>query len=113
QGIKNHLAVTLQIDEGPQTLVGKMQIMGNDPALSDPFPTVNISTDQPFSQARVAEDREIILNYYVSHGFSHVTFEATANPAPDTPNRMDVTYTIHPGTQVFVDQVFVSGTNYT
>jgi outer membrane protein insertion porin family len=113
QGVKNHLAVTLEINEGPQTLVGKMQLAGNDTALNDPFPTINISTDQPFSQARVAEDREIILNYYVNHGFAHVTFEATAAPASDTPNRMDVTYAIHPGTQVFVNQVIVSGTNYT
>ena len=113
QGVKNHLAVTLQIDEGPQTLVRKVQIIGNDTALSDTFPTLNISADQPFSQSKVAEDREIILNYYVSHGFPHVTFEATANPAPDAPNRMDVNYTIHPGTQVFVNQVIVSGLNYT
>jgi outer membrane protein insertion porin family len=113
QGVKNHLAVTLQIDEGPQTLVDQVKVIGNDAALSDPFPTVNISADQPFSQARVAEDREIILNYYVSHGFSHVTFDATATPAPDMPNRMNVTYTIHPGTQVFVNQVIVSGLNYT
>ena len=32
---------------------------------------------------------------------------------PGEPNRMDVTFKIHEGEQVFVDQVFVSGLNFT
>ena len=113
EGKENQLAIKLQIDEGPQRLVGKLNISGNNTALEDPMPPLNISPGQGFSQTRIAEDREIILNYYFNHGFPDASFEASAQPAPSDPNHMDVTFTIHEGKQVFVDQVFVSGLKHT
>jgi outer membrane protein insertion porin family len=112
-GKENQLALTLEIDEGPRTVVNEVHIESNKTTLSDPFPEINISPGQGFSQARIVEDREIILSYYFNHGFPGATFEASAKPPPDAPNRMDVTYTIHEGDQVFVDQVIMSGLNYT
>jgi outer membrane protein insertion porin family len=112
EGRENELAVKLQINEGPQTLAGKVSLLGNTTTLEDPMPPLNISPGQGFSQTRIAEDREIILNYYFNHGFPDASFEASAHPASDA-NHMDVTFTIHEGKRVFVDQVFVSGLNYT
>src|SRR2546430_15022999 len=77
------------------------------------MPPLNTSPGQGFSQTRIAEDREIILNYYFNHGFPDASFEASAQPAPGDPNHMDVTFTIREGKRVFVDQVFVSGLNHT
>src|SRR5437899_12245697 len=77
------------------------------------MPPLNTSPGQGFSQTRIAEDREIILNYYFNHGFPDASFEASAQPAPGDPNHMDVTFTIHEGKQVFVDHVFVSGLTHT
>ena len=51
----------------------------------------------------------LFLNHYFNHGFPDATFEASAKPDPDQPNRMEVTYTIQEGEQVSVDQVLVSG----
>jgi outer membrane protein assembly complex protein YaeT len=112
QGEENQLALEIRIEEGPQTLVGTLQIVGNQTTLNDPFPSINISEGQSFSEERVAEDREIILNYYFNHGFPNATFEASAQPAAE-PDRMNVAYTIHEGAQIFVDQVLVSGLQHT
>jgi outer membrane protein insertion porin family len=112
-GNKKELGVTLQIDEGPQTMVGTLQIVGNETALNNPFPDLNISPGQGFGYSKINEDREIVLNYYFNNGFPDATFEASAKRSPDDPNRRDVTYTIHPGDQVIVDQVYVAGLNHT
>ena len=113
QGKENDLAITLQIEEGPQTMVGTLQIVGNETALTSPFPDLNISPGQAFGYSKINEDREIVLNYYFNNGFPNATFEASAKPSPTDPNRMDVTYTIHEGEQVIVDQVFTAGLNHT
>ena len=113
RGKKNDLAITLQIDEGPQTMVGALQILGNESHLDTPFPALNIAPGQAFGYSKIGEDREILLNYYFNNGFPSATFEASAKRAPDNPNLMDVTYTIHEGDQIIVDQVYVAGLNYT
>jgi outer membrane protein assembly factor BamA len=74
---------------------------------------INTAVGQPFSEYDVAQDRDNLLNYYFNHGFPHASFEAAAKPIPDEPNRMDVTFKIHEGEQVFVGNVFVSGLNHT
>ena len=86
QGNENDLAITLQIDEGPQTMVGTLQIVGNEIALTNPFPDLNISPGQAFGYSKINEDREIVLNYYFNNGFPNATFEASAKPSPDNPN---------------------------
>ncbi len=112
-GKQNDLAITLKIEEGPQTLVGTFQIAGKEKGVASPFPALNISAGQAFGYSKINEDREIVLNYYFNNGFPNATFEASAKPSPDNPLRMDVAYTIHLGEQVIVDQVFTTGLNHT
>jgi outer membrane protein insertion porin family len=113
QGKQNDLAITLQIEEGPQTMVGTLQIAGNETALATPFPDLNISPGQAFSYSKINEDREILLNYYFNNGFPNATFEVSAKPSPSNALLMDVAYTIRLGDQIIVDHVFVAGLNYT
>lgn len=108
---KNQIAVFLRIHEGPQTLVGKFQITGNSTEKTDSFPPLNTQPGQPFSDTNVAQDRDILLNYYFNQGFPNAGFEATATPAAD--NRMDVVFHITEGERVYVDQVLVSGREFT
>jgi outer membrane protein insertion porin family len=113
-GRKNELAVTLKVDEGPQTRVGDFHLLGNA-AFSEAqlSPYLNTAQGQLFSEYYISQDRESILNYYFNHGFPSATFEATAKPIPDVANEMTVTFTIHEGRQVSVDRVLVSGLNFT
>ena len=114
QGQENQLAVTLRIEEGPQTRVETLHLVGNQTfTTSQLAPYLNTAEGQPFSEANIAQDRDTLLNYYFNRGFPNATFEASAKPAPGQPNRMNVTFTIHEGQRVFVDQVLVSGLEYT
>jgi outer membrane protein insertion porin family len=114
RGKKNDLAVTLKVDEGPQTLVGDFHVVGNKAFSEEKLaPYMNTAKSQLFSEFNISQDRESILNYYFNRGFPNATFEASAKPIVDEPNRMDVTFTIHEGKQVFVDNVLVSGLNFT
>ena len=114
-GHENEIAITLNLDEGPQTLVGSLQIVGNHTFSETQLHAgvVQTAVGQPFSEVYIAEDRDNLLNYYFNHGFPHATFEAAAEPMPGAGNRMAVTFTVHEGEQVFVNQVMVSGLQHT
>jgi len=112
QNQTNQLAVRITIDEGPQTLVGALHIVGNQAVPESQYPPLNILPGQPYSESSIASDRDILLTYYFNHGFPSATFEASAKPAPE-PNLMEVTYTVHEGQQIFVDNVLLSGLEHT
>ena len=108
---KNHLAVTVHIEEGPQTRVGDFQIIGST-QLNDPvFQNLYTGPGQPFSDTRIADDRDIILNYYFDSGFPNAMFEASAIPAAG--NSMNVTYNVHEGERFYVNRVLISGREHT
>jgi len=114
QNAKNHVAVTFKVNEGQQLVVGSFQIVGNDTKFDDPMSPLNfLSTGpgQPYSDSRIADDRDIILNYYFDNGFPNATLDATAKPAADS--KMDVTFAIHEGARIFVNRVLVAGREFT
>jgi outer membrane protein insertion porin family len=113
KGSKNQLAVRVEIEEGPQTLVGEFQIVGNRSVPRNDFHDVETEPGQAYSEQNLAHDREYILNYYFNHGFSNATLEITTKPALGQPNREDVTFTILEGEQFFVNQVMVAGLDHT
>ncbi|MBV8478598.1 MAG: BamA/TamA family outer membrane protein [Acidobacteria bacterium] len=113
-GIKDQVAVEINIDEGRQNIVGALHLVGNK-TLSEErlLPLLTTVPGQPFSDFDVAGDRDTVLNEYFNTGFPNATFQASATPLPGEPHRMDVTYQIHEGDQIFVDRVLVRGLNYT
>jgi len=114
ENVQNQLAVQMFIDEGPQTIVASLQIGGNNTLPTDELlPLLSTVEGQPYSDFNVSSDRDAILNYYFNHGFPNATFESTAKPLVDNPARMEVSFTIHEGQQIFVDQVLVSGLHFT
>ncbi len=110
---ENHLAVHIQIDEGPQTLNGTVHILGNQKIEAKAFSELKTTEGQPYSEQNLANDRESILSYYFNHGFSNATLEITTKPSSDQPDREDVIYTIQEGDQFFVNQVMVGGLDHT
>ncbi|MEY2411619.1 MAG: outer membrane protein insertion porin family [Acidobacteriaceae bacterium] len=114
RGQENQFAITLHVNEGPQTLVNALTISGNSVVPETQLrANINTAEGQLFSEFNIAQDRETILNYYFNRGFPNATFDATAKPTPGKQNRMDVIFTVHEGEQVFVEQVLVSGMNFT
>jgi outer membrane protein assembly factor BamA len=113
-GRAGDLAVTIHIDEGPQSIVNSLNIVGNH-SVSDDDIRANLSSTegQPYSDANIASDRDSIVNYYFNHGFPDVQFESSTKPVKGDPTRLNVTYTIKEGEQVYVDRVRVAGLSYT
>ena len=113
RGADNQLAVHVHIEEGPQTRVGQLQIVGNQKIATSDFPEMSTQSGQAFSEQDMASDRERILNYYFNHGFPNASLDITTKPSAGEANRQDVTYTIQEGERFSVDRVMVSGTEHT
>jgi len=113
-GKKGHIRVAIHIDEGPQTTVGKLTIEGNK-AVSEAQIRDLISTThgQPYSEPNVIADQTQVTNHYFNQGFPNVRFESFAQPEPGVPNKMDLTYRITEGQQIFVDKILTSGLQHT
>jgi outer membrane protein assembly complex protein YaeT len=113
-GKEGHIRVMLNVNEGVQTVVGKLLIQGNE-ALPDGQirGMITASEGQPYSDSMVISDQTVILDGYYNLGFPKVKFEYATQPEPDDPNKIDVTYKITEGPQVFVDKVLTTGLNYT
>ena len=114
QGAEGQMAVFLHIQEGPQTLVAGLKIEGNQNVPADQLrPLLTTVDGQPYSESNVAADRDQVMNFYFNHGFPDVSFQSSTAAAPGEPNRMNVTYTINEGEQVFVDRILTSGLSFT
>jgi outer membrane protein insertion porin family len=113
RGAKNQLAVHLHIDEGPQTRVGQLHLVGNQLIPTVELPEPSTQPGQPYSQEDLASDRERILNYYFNNGFPNAALEITSQPSGNEPNREDVTYTIQEGERFAVNRVMLGGTEHT
>ncbi|HUD66810.1 MAG TPA: POTRA domain-containing protein [Candidatus Sulfotelmatobacter sp.] len=113
QGADNHLAVHLQIEEGPRTRVGEVLVVGNQKFAREKLPELSTQPGQPYSEQDLANDRERILNFYFNHGFPNAALEITTKDSAAEPNREDVTYTIAEGEGFTVDRVMLAGTEHT
>ncbi len=114
QGQTGHLQVVLNIAEGPQTTVGKLTIEGNT-ALSETEirSLIGAQEGQPYADVTVINDQTEIMNAYANSGFPSVRVEYSATQQPEDPTRVDVTYKITEGLQVFVNRVLISGLHFT
>lgn len=114
EGKAGRLRVEIDIDEGPQTLVHAVQMIGNlhfsDEVLQEQLSTI---PGQPFSTYQLANDRDTIVSYYYDRGFPDVQVDTSNQPAAGEANRRDVTFKINEGRQVFVDKILISGLRFT
>src|SRR6266446_1692015 len=112
-GVNHHLAVHIQIEEGPQTLNGAVHILGNQKIDARAFSELKTIEGQPYSEQNLASDRESILSYYFNHGFSNASLDITTRLLSGQPEREEITYSIQEGDQFFVNQVMVAGLDHT
>ncbi len=113
RGKPGDIAVSIDIEEGPQYFVGSLQVDGIERLnQADILSRLSSVAGQPFSDFNVAVDRDTILARYFESGFPNVTFEWSSKPAAQ-PHRVDLRYLIREGRQQFVRQVIVSGNKVT
>jgi outer membrane protein assembly complex protein YaeT len=107
---KGELAVVFKITEGPQTLVKNLEIEGNNSFSDERLASLLSSVPgQPFSEADIISDRDVLTFFYYNRGFPDVQFDSSFKPVEGEPYRMDVSYKITEGQHVDVDRVIVTG----
>lgn len=108
-GVKNHLAILITINEGPQSFVSGLSIDGVGVAdLAALRSMLTSSGGQPFSDANIAQDRDNLLNYYYNRGYLNATFEYYVELASQ-PNHVNLRYVLNPGPRKYVRDVLISG----
>lgn len=113
-GKEAHLNVLYTVEEGAQQRIAHYRIEGASPAQTARFqPELSATTGQPYSPAKLSQDRETVLTYYFSEGYSNADVSLVQQPEPGRPDRIDLTMTITPGDRTFVRSVLVSGLDHT
>jgi len=108
------LEVKLQVVEGPQWFVNRLDLEGaSEDDASHLQPLLESTAGQPFSETNVATDRESILSYYYNNGYPDANFDWTQSPAEDEPNHVNLKYTVQPGKRQFVRGILVRGLEHT
>ena len=108
------LSIHYTITEGEQQKIGKYDIVGATDGTLDPLkPLLNTQVGQPYSSLNVVGDRDLILNYYLSHGYDKAQINLFQQTDPKNAGLVDVTLKINEGQQFFVRQLLVSGERFT
>lgn len=113
-GARGDMKIVIKVDEGPLVRVAKLEIRGAKAVSETEIRgMINTEAGQPFSEATIADDRELVLNDYFNRGFPAVQLETSAKYSDETKTRMDVVYDVREGPQEFVNRVLVSGVEHT
>ncbi len=108
------VAVTYTVDEGAQQKFGAVEVAGADSSREQTVYDMLIAEPgQPFSLITLAQDRDAILSFYISHGFDHAQVEVNPKVNPDNKAITDVTLNIAEGQQVTIENVLLSGIEHT
>jgi len=109
QGVHGHLLVHLEVKEGSQWFVNRLDLQGAPEAdLAYLRSAIQSLAGEPFSESSVTADRDTILTYYFNNGYPDAAFEWTQSEAP-SPNRVNLIYTISTGKRQYVRSVIVAG----
>jgi outer membrane protein insertion porin family len=113
KGKKGDVAALIEIEEGPQYTVSKLDLTGIPGAdRTEIFARMASVPGQPYSQASIAVDRDSILRFYQSKGYPEVAFDSQLTPGPGA-HQMALRYNIALGQPQFVREVLVSGLRHT
>lgn len=109
QGKHDQIAVFIDISEGPQSFVARLDIKGVSEADRQRLLAILRSTaGQPYSEVNVANDRDDILEYFYDNGYPEARFDFTVAPAKE-PYHQDLTYIVTPRRREYVRKVIVRG----
>jgi outer membrane protein insertion porin family len=108
------LSVIYHIDEGQQQHVAELHLDGVVKGDSSKLlALMNTAPGQLFSPQNLAGDRDALLTDYLGRGFDQVQVEVENQTESTDATKVDVTFHIHEGQQIFVRKVLLSGLHYT
>ena len=110
---QNHLLVTLEIQEGVQTLVGSLDLKG---VTADQqkllLSRLANRPGRPYSPQNEQKDRNTILQYFANHGYGHAKVDASSSPS-STSHVVNVEYRVDPGREEFIRHIVLLGNQHT
>ena len=105
--------VSIDITEGPRTLVGTVDISGNMVLNGDQLRTMlTVAPGRAYSEVEVASDRDRIDLEYRNLGYENIVVEPHVMLADDD-TRANIAFTVREGPQVIVDHVIIVGNRRT
>lgn len=108
------LTVQYVIHEGVQDRIGQYRITGNKQVPSAILDALlSTQTGQPYSAATIVGDRDALLTYYYNQGFDQARVTLSEVPEAQHPHRIDVTFHVVEGEQIFVNNILISGLHFT
>jgi len=108
------LQITFTVTRGQQSRVSAFEIIGNSSLPAAEFePALRVRVGQPFSEARLAADVQMIEDLYHRRGFAAAAVRTTTEIVTDTPPPAQIPVAVHAvvseGPQTTVDAVAFSG----
>jgi outer membrane protein insertion porin family len=108
------ISVIYHVDEGQQQRVGDLALDGAEKSDGSKLRALmNTASGQLFSPQNLAGDRDALLTDYLSRGFDQVQIEVEEQTETNDPAKVDVTFHIREGQQIFVRKVLITGLHYT
>lgn len=106
--------IEYKIEEGSQQRIGSIQLTGAKAIpVTDLQALLNSQSGQPYSPVALAGDRDAVLTYYLSKGFTKAQVDVHQAPDSKDENAVNVTMRIVEGDQSFVQSILISGAHYT
>ena len=110
---RNRVAVQVPVEEGPQTLLQRVDIRGNRVlSVHEIMATTSLRRGQPFSPLALEEAKDAIVKLYQDHGYFYARVEQRDQFSADR-SRAAVTFTVVESVQVRIANVEVKGNNLT
>lgn len=107
-GHKGDIAVELQITEGAQWFVSKLDIEGaSEPEKEHLLSILHSTAGQAFSEYNVATDRDSILSYYYNNGYPQAQFDWSQTDSGE--HQVGLRFLVTPGPRRFIRDVIVRG----
>jgi outer membrane protein insertion porin family len=108
----HNLDVTFKVEEGPQTTVASVNVVGNKSISYQELSKASgfqMRSGSPFSPGKLNSDRNQIVAIYLDNGFPNVEVKTELRRLPHDPHRLDVTYTVHENQMVRIRKVLYAG----
>ena len=107
--VTHKVVISLTVDEGPQTLVGRVTIAGSSPVANDRLlAAAQLKSGTPFQPYRVADDENAMAAQIAALGYPHVLVRAEVSYSEDQ-SRADMVFHVDAGPYVELGEVFWAG----
>jgi outer membrane protein insertion porin family len=105
--------VTLNVNEGPRTVIGAIELLGNTVLNEGQIRSVmTTAPGRPFSEVEVAQDRDRVQLQYLDLGYESAVISTHVTLA-ENDTRADLRVSISEGPQILVDHIIIVGNRRT